>query len=226
MEDLFLKLYPLVPKEHRCFIEPATRSREWMVENPHSFKCFPITNGNSFGWDVLTSMDITIEWNGGNKPADLVVTEGEVQAKTNFGFGIVTFHMGYTFHTSPDWSLMFGPIPNYDCMHFTPITAIVETDKLKYPTFYSVRMNLTGKVVLPARTPICRITPIKTIPAMNCQPEVLPEHADFLEYRSWQAKERTAFLSDPQRKKETKGWQKFYYSVAENPTIKMKEVKQ
>lgn len=224
MEDIFLNLYPLVPLEQCCTLEPAIRSRDWMVKNPHSFKCFPITNANSFGWDILTSIDIEIEWNGGKSSSDLIVTKGEAQARTNFGFGIVTFHLGYTFHTSKDWSLMFGPIPNYDHKHFDPITALVETDKLKYPVFFSAKLREKGKIVLPSKTPICRILPVKTVPAIDCQPKILQEPQEFLEYRMWQSKERTEFLNDPEKKKATKGWQKFYYDVAENPTIKMKEV--
>lgn len=224
MEEIFLRLYPLIQKEHRCIIEPATRSREWMVENPHSFKCFPITNANSFGWDIFTSYEIDIDWNGGKRPSDLNVTKGEAQAKTNFGFGIVTFHLGYTFHTSPDWSLMFGPIPNYDHVYFDPLSALVETDKLKYPVFFSAKMKKTGKITLPAKTPLCRIVPVKTIPAINCQPELMSEPPDFFEYRMWQSKERTEFLNNPEKKKESNGWQKFYYDIAENPTIKMKDI--
>lgn len=226
MENLSLKLYPLIAKENRCFIEPAIRSREWMTKNPHSYKCFPITNANSFGWDILTSCDIEIEWNGENKSSDLVVHTGTHQAKTNFGFGIVTFHIGYTWHTSDNWSMMFCPIPNYDHQYFTPLSALVETDKLKYPIFVSAKMNQQGRVFIPKRTPICRVFPMMTLPVIDCEPDVLPEPIDFQEYRNWQAKERTSFLSDKEKQKEQKGWQKFYYDIAENPSIKMKEIKQ
>lgn len=224
MEKLELKLYPLVPQLHRCHIEPATRSREWMKENPHSFKCFPITNANSFGWDILTSCQIVIEWDGKKSSSSIIVSEGGHQAKTNFGFGIITFHIGYTWHTSQDWSMMFSPVPNYDHEYFTPISAIVETDKLKYPIFVSAKLKNPGKIIIPPRTPICRVIPIKTGPAIECQPEIHQEPQDFLEYRNWQAKERTTFLADKEKRKECKGWQKFYYEIAENPTVKMKNV--
>lgn len=225
MEELFLRLYPLVPEEHQFYIEPSIRSRDWMIENPHSFKCFPITNANSFGWDILTPSDIEIEWNGGKKTADLIVTEGQHLAKTNFGFGIVTFHIGFTWHTSSGWSVMFSPVPNYNHESFSPITAIVESDKLKYPIFISAKLTKPGKTLIPKRTPICRVIPIKTVPAIECQPEIQQEPQDFLEYRNWQARERTSFLADKEKRKECKGWQKFYYEIAENPTVKMKEVK-
>jgi len=224
MEDLFLKLYPLVSEKKLFSLEPAVRTRDWMVKNPHSFKCFPITNCNSFGWDLFTSEEVTVKWNGGNKPSDLEVTVGQDIGKTNFGFGILTFHPGYTWHTSPEWSLMISPIPNQRNTVFSTISALVETCSLKYPFFVSVNLLVPGEHTIPARTPICRILPVKVNPVVACQPVIEQEPRDFIEYRMWQSNERTKFLNDPEEKKKSKGWQKFYASVADNVTIKMKEI--
>jgi len=224
MENIFFKLYPLVPEEDRFILEPAIRSRDWMVNNPHSFKCYPITNCNSFGWDLISPKEIKANWNGNTKKEDLNIIEGKSIADTNFGFGILTTKPGFTFHTSPEWSLQITPIPNYDHKFFTPISAIVETCSLKYPTFISVNMKNTGETIIPAKTPICRLLPIKVDPVLNCQPEICLEPLDFLEYRSWQSIERTLFLNNPEIKKEKKNWQQFYRQIADHPTLKMKEV--
>lgn len=224
MKPLFLKLYPLVTKEKRFPLEPGIRRREWMVENPHSFKCYPITNSNSFGWDLLTSEDIKVVWNGNKKGEDIDIIQGKDIAKSTFGFGILTLVPGYTWHTSPNWSLQFTPIPNYDHVSFEPISALVETCSLKYPIFISIKMKKVGETFIPAKTPICRVLPIHVGPVIACQPEIITEPTDFLEYRDWQSKERTEFLKDPERKKKEKGWQKFYVKVAERLTLRVKNV--
>lgn len=228
----FLKLYPI--SNHQCWVVPSESSRPWMKENPHVFKCGPVTNANSFGWDVLIPNEVSVSWNGGSHWKDLIVTQGGHIAKSGFGHGVLTFHPGYTWHTPAGWSLMVGPLPNYDHGPFKPMSALIETDKLKYPFFPSVTLLGPGEFTFPALTPICRVFPLQISAAIRCTPQILKEPKTFAEYREWQTQERfklktsdsyvAASKARPYRS-EKLGWKKFYRNLAEHPTIRMNKVK-
>lgn len=214
-EPFFLRLYPIT--QPGCNVVAATRTRPWMKENPHVFKCGPVTNYNSFGWDLTTTEEIIVEWNGGIQKDDMYVVSPNSIAETNFGHGIITFKPGYTWHTPKGWSLVVTRIPNYDHGDFEPMDALIETDVLKYPIFPSAKLKKPGRYVIPKDTPVARVFPIQSGVVTECVPEILPEPEEFLEYRMWQAKERKEFLKVNQ-----KGWQKFYHNIAQKPVVRMK----
>jgi hypothetical protein len=214
---MFMKMYKINPFPLQ--VVPAQRRRQWMNENPHVYKCGPVTNCNSFGWDVLTIEDHVIEWNGGTKKEDLIVYSGST-AHSNFGHGVLTFNFGYTFHTPEDWSIYVTSVPNEPNDQFLTISAMIETDVLKYPFFPSVTIKNAGKLTIKKDTAICRLIPIKISEVIECEPSVENEPSDFLEYRIWQSEKRNKFKAD-----KGKGWQKFYHERANYPVIKMKNVK-
>lgn len=206
-------------------VEPAKRRREWMNENPHVYKCGPVTNCNSFGWDILTVEEHIIEWNGGVNVSDLVIKEGETTSHNNFGHGVLTFVPGYTWHTPDGWSLYVTSVPNEPNDIFQTIDALIETDKLKYPFFPSVTLKYPGTYTIPKNTAICRVFPIRTSEIIECEPIIEKEPLEFLEYRLWQTNERNKFKSISGTLGTKKGWQKFYHNIVSHPVIKMKNVK-
>ena len=217
---MILNLYPVQPEI--CFIRSATRTRDWMKDIPHVYKCSPVTNCNSFGWDLLLSKDVEFEWEGGNAPSSLKVTNGNSIAMSNFGNGIITFAPGFTWQTEPNWSLMFMPVPNYLYKDIQPMSAVVETDKLKYPVHVSAHVHKPGKYTLKKYFPFCRILPVQIGPVVECQPMVKNEPQEFAEYRAWQKQERNKFVTTNEYR-ENKTWQKFYLNIIQNRTIKTKE---
>lgn len=222
MNDFFLNLYKLGHPNLK--LEPAKRRREWMNENPHVYKCGPVTNCNSFGWDVLTIEDHVIEWSGGSKKEDLIVHQGNT-AHSNFGHGVLTFNLGYTWHTPDGWSLYITSIPNEYNDTFWTISALIETDVLKYPFFPSVTLKCPGKFTIQKNTAICRVFPIRLQEIIDCEPKIKKEPQEFNEYRMWQTNERNEFKKTLGTYGTKKGWQKFYHDRANNPVVKMKEVK-
>lgn len=219
----FLKLYKISPFPMN--IKPAQRRRGWMNENPHVYKCGPVTNCNSFGWDVLTIEDHVVEWNGGIKKEDLSVHQGLATTHSNFGHGVLTFNLGYTWHTPEGWSLYVTSPPNEPNDMFWTISAMIETDVLKYPFFPSITLKSPGKYTIPKDTVICRIFPVKLPEVVACEPTIENEPPEFLQYRMWQTNERNNFKNDQGTNGTKKGWQKFYHNIANYPVIKMKEVK-
>jgi len=217
----FLKLYKI--SQCPMNIQPSHRRRVWMNENPHVYKCGPVTNCNSFGWDILTIEDHVFEWNGGTKKEDLVIHQGHT-AHSNFGHGVLTFNLGYTWHTPEGWSLYVTSVPNEPNNMFHTISAMIETDVLKYPFFPSIALNSSGKFTIPKDTAICRVFPVRLPEIVDCVPTIENEPPDFLEYRIWQTNERNKFKNDKGTYGNKKGWQKFYHNIANYPVIKMKEV--
>ena len=204
-----------------------------MQENAYSFRCAPLVNCNAFGWDILLPQEIRIVWNGGTSPNDLKVLTGDTFAKSNFGHGTVTFHVGYTWHTPSGWSLLVGPLPNFDHGPIRPLSALIETDVLKYPFFPSARLREPGEYLIPAATPICRVIPVQISPALDCEPSIEPEPREFNRYRAWQSSERrklkesTNYIRIKQElpfKSGKLGWKKFYQGVAKYPIIRMKNI--
>ena len=225
MNEFFLKLYKIKSYSITLNVTPAKRRREWMNENPHVYKCGPVTNYNSFGWDILTVEDHIVEWNGGNKKEDLVIHQGNITAHTNFGYGVLTFAPGFTWHTPEGWALCVTNVPNEPNELFWTISAIIETDVLKYPFFPSVTLKSPGKFLIPKDTAICRVFPIRLPETVQCEPTIENEPEEFLKYRLWQYEERKKFKSKHGTHGTKKGWQKFYHDIANNPVVKMKEVK-
>ena len=216
-------MYKISPQTMK--VVPAQRRREWMNENPHVYKCGPVTNCNSFGWDVLTIEDHEIEWTGGTRKEDLIVHKGLATAHSNFGHGVLTFVLGYTWHTPEGWSIYVTSVPNEPNDQFLTISAMIETDVLKYPFFPSVTIKNAGKLTIKKDTAICRLIPIKISEVIECEPSVENEPSDFLEYRIWQTEERNKLKADKGTFGTKKGWQKFYHERANYPVIKMKNVK-
>lgn len=232
MDDLVFKLYSI--NEHTHKLVSANRHRDWQKENPFVFKCRPLNNASCFGWDLLSAEDIEVSWNGNTSMHDVVVTTKHKLAITNFGHGTFTFITGYTFHTSPGWSMLVTPIPNTFNQVFTPFSALVETDELKYPLFITVKLNSPGTHFIPTNTPICRMMPVFTEPVIKCEPIIDTEPDEFVKYRAWQATERKKFQSTPEfqavkhsrpYRSEKFGWQRFYDKIAKFPVFKMKSPK-
>src|SRR4051812_30730951 len=97
-------------------IRPASSTRAWMdgVMDNHAYRCLPLTIANAYGWDVLTPYAFTAQWDGDPHPRGLVLSrdDGTVppahHVASHFGYGIVTFQLGYLFRTEPGWDLVAG----------------------------------------------------------------------------------------------------------------------
>jgi hypothetical protein len=211
---MFLKLYSI--GANNISVVPARRGRQWMKGNPHAFRCGPLANFNAFGWDLVINDDVQILWDGGPKKEALTIEKGHNICHSNFGHGVLTFVLGYTWHTSPGWSLAVSAVPNNENDDWSTIWALIETDSLKYPFFPSVQFKKPGRWTIKADTAIARVFPIQQQEIMDVQPVIEREPSEFLEYRRWQTNQRNAG-----------GYkvQKFYKNVAEYPVVKMKEPK-
>ncbi len=222
------------PPKLECFrvgsidikLVPSSATREWMDIFPdrHAYRCLPLTIANSHGWDVLCPFKITIRWNGGPDAKDIEITTPEKKyenllghvVKSNFTRGIVTFHTGFLFRTSPGWNLLAGGMFNHPKPGAFPLTGIIETDWLPYPFTMNWQLTSTDSVTFEEGEPFCTIMPIPK----NYLPDVTPEIYDIkddpvLEYeQNMFRQERDKFMEkfhakDPETLKQ--GWQRHYF---------------
>lgn len=213
-----IKLYPTSDKA--LSIEPAKKMREWMNENPHSYRCVPLAVANQIGWDVILDQKVVVAWNGGKEREDVLVIEGQERAKSHFGSGTITLDVGYTWHTPENMQLLVMPVPNDDSYNkFQSLSAFMETDKLKYPWFLSIRLVNKGHTTIEAGTKLCRVVPLNIADYESLEIKIEEEPKDFQDYRAWQSTER-------ENRPANVAWQKFYHQIADHTSISMKKVDQ
>ncbi|HEX4293389.1 MAG TPA: DUF6065 family protein [Rhizomicrobium sp.] len=222
----------LPPLELECFalttglpkLAPADPRRAWMDAFPerHAYRCLPLAIANAYGWEILSPCALDIEWNGGAQSADIRIraTDGypyvEHVCASNFTRGIVTFHTGYLFRTSPGWQLMAtGPF-NKPKHGIAPLTGLIETDWLPYPFTMNWQLTAPGKVHFEKGEPVCLIFPVPQGALNGLTPVVKPVASEpDLERQLgvWRDK-RVEFMRgynalDPAVLKQA--WQKFYF---------------
>lgn len=205
-------------------IVPASPTREWMDSfmSRHPYRCLPLAIANAYGWDVLCPCDLQATWKGGPDASDIRIKalDGyphlDHVAVSNFTRGILTFHLGYIFRTSPGWQLIAtGPL-NEPKPRIAPLSGVIETDWLPYPFTMNWQFTREGTVRFAKDEPICRIFPVPQ-GALNGVEPVIRDVTDDPElkkqYDVW-TRIRSEFVgrlaaSDPAAIKQA--WQRYYF---------------
>src|SRR6201992_1976929 len=102
---------------HAPPISPAPINRTWMSETRRGWanRCLPLLIANQGGWELRNPSAFTATWMGGNTPADLMIVPdtraaGQLLPASNFGYGILTWHLPILFRTPPGYDLLVrGP---------------------------------------------------------------------------------------------------------------------
>jgi hypothetical protein len=90
-------------------IVPGRVERDWMDATTQRFayRCTPLPIANASGWEILLPMSFAATWNGGPLPSEITISslDGDPKlaavASSIFGHGVLSFHPGYLFKTSP-----------------------------------------------------------------------------------------------------------------------------
>ena len=104
-----------------------------------AYRCTPLPIANASGWEIVLPVSFTAIWTGGPLTSDvkIVSTDGDARlervAASVFGHGILTFHPGYLFQTSPGWALCARGAPNIVKDGIAALEGLVETDWLPFP---------------------------------------------------------------------------------------------
>lgn len=131
---------------------PAERKRDWFV--PHTYKCLPVILANEHGWDIVANEDITFE-----DVNDQLQVSGCL-ADPHFGMKTFTLPIGYTWKSPYNVHMLLMPVPNEYNRDWVPMSAIIETDSLKYPFFLTIKTLTKERTVIPAGTKLARVMPV------------------------------------------------------------------
>ena len=109
-----LECYPMTSRPPE--LVPGQQARAWMdnFASRHPYRCLPLTMANTTGWEILSPMAFTAEWNGGVMQEDIKLFPDRPHpdfhnfVKSHFSHGVMTFHPGYLFRTPPGWSKPTG----------------------------------------------------------------------------------------------------------------------
>ena len=212
------KIHEIAPR-----IVPGAPQRDWMDAFPdrQPYRCLPLTMANSTGWEILCPFDLEITWDGG--AANSVITLSSLQhpkgvasfADSHFRRGIVTFHTGHLFRTSPGWGVWSSGSPNHFKHGIAPLTGLVETDWLPFPFTMNWQMTAPGTVRFEKDEPFCFITLLEHGRLEQVEPQLrrLDDNAELKQdYEAWRDSRadfnsRLAKGDDAARKQR---WQRHY----------------
>lgn len=172
-----MKLTVYVKPGQQPTFRPAPIGRDWMDQFPGIYRCLPLNIGNRYGWEVLTPVGFTAQWNGGSKPLDVqIVPDGHgCEAVAHFGNGVLTFHMPGVVQTEPGYDLMVAGPSNSPKDAIYPLTGVIETDWS--PFGFTMNWKFTRDfmpVRFEAGEPICRFYPVKRHELQQFEPIIRP----------------------------------------------------
>lgn len=211
---------------------PGSPDRDWMDQttNRHAYRCLPLSMANTSGWDMLCPCGVTIEWNGGPRREDLIVTVDDPRhiefAKSHFAQGIVTMHSGYMFRTEPGWGILVTGTPNQVKDGIQALSGLIETDWLPYPFTINWKMTRPGKVRFEKDEPFGFITVLPhqrmedvlpVVRDIDEEPELKAQHESFRVSREEFRLRQEA--GDPEALRQA--WQKHYFvgRIPDHPDV-------
>jgi hypothetical protein len=199
------------------------RNRAWMSDTTdrYAYRCLPLLIANQAGWDLLCPANFRARWNGG-RDKDAVsfeFDEGTADEKfvsSHFGYGVITFSVGYLFQTQKTHNLWVKGPPNMPKDGISALEGIVETDWAPY-TF-----TMNWKITRPDHDigfeegePICRVVPFPRHYLSKFTPRVadLGENRELSDqYGQW-SRSRQEFILDLKRRgteAHERKWQRLY----------------
>ncbi|WP_156687097.1 DUF6065 family protein [Mycobacterium sp. Marseille-P9652] len=167
-------------------IVPAPVGRPWMSEKSLSWanRCLPMLIANQSGWELRNPCAFTAAWMGRDDRLGVTITPdkrdaGQLLPCSEFGHGILTWHLPLLFRTPPGYNLWVrGPV-NYPKDGAWPLEGVVETD------WASARFSMSWKLTrqfMPVRfevdEPICLLVPQRRRELEEFRPELRPIESD------------------------------------------------
>ena len=141
-------------------------------------RCLPILIANQSGWEVRNPCGFTATWMGRDDRMGMTIAPdkrdaGQFLPCSEFGYGILTWHLPLLFRTPPGYNLLVRGPANYPKDAVYPLEGIVETDWAS--STFSMNWKLTRKL-MPVRfevdEPICMIVPQRRADLEEFAPEL------------------------------------------------------
>lgn len=142
--------------------------RDWF--SSHFYNCLPLNIANTYGFYIVSQYDLKAIWNGGKEINDTTLDYGveKEQLKnmfppiySHFGNGILTINPGFMLRTPPNVNLMTINPPNIVLPNITVMSGVVETDNLRYPFTFNLKIQTPNvEVFIKKGTPLAGFIPI------------------------------------------------------------------
>lgn len=221
-----MKLICYTLHEEPCELVPGRPDRDWMdaFSQRHPYRCLPMVLANTTGWEILSPVSFTAQWNGGPEKGDIRIDADDDSdpdqvariVASHFTRGVLTFHTGYLFRTPPGWDLAVAGPPNAVKDGIQPLIGIVEADWLPFPFTMNWHFTRPGLISFKKGEPFCFVWPVPHAGVDAFEPvikSISQEPALKAEYEAW-TQSRTSFLEnlragDPETLKQR--WQRHYY---------------
>lgn len=155
--------HPFVFNSFNNIITQPPKKRDWF--SSYFYNCLPLTIGNQYGFMITANYSIDLLWDGENTFIDYHL-DNELEPQlpnivSRFGHGIVTLNLPMVLRTPPNINLMTINPPNYIIPNVTVMTGIVETDNLRAPFTFNIKLQIPNiKVHIPKGNPIAGFIPI------------------------------------------------------------------
>ena len=167
-------------------IVAAPTSRDWMSATRRGWanRCLPLLIANQSGWELRNPSAFSATWMGGDDPGALMIAPdrrdpGQLLPASNFGYGILTWHLPMLFRTPPGYDLLVRGPANHPKDAISPLEGIVETDWAS--SSFSMNWKFTRQL-MPVRfevdEPICMIVPQRRTELEEFAPELRPIESD------------------------------------------------
>ncbi len=154
-------------------IEPASIRREWMdkTHNKLAYKCTPLLDAMSNGWEIKLPQDVIVSWDGvsegidGEDPNHISILSGEFYkgiklVSKDTGVGAITFVFGLIAETDDDHYLTISGPPNYIFKDAQALTGLLRSNRfMDHPLQVTWKINTANKEILfPKGMPLCFIS--------------------------------------------------------------------
>lgn len=156
---------------------PSSIKRDWMDETSgnHAYRCFPVTQANVVGWNILCTDDIVFEWNGIADQTDQhVKIISPESAYSGRGQASISLNTGLVFRTAQDISILTITPVNYFNEDFETMSNLISTSFYDNPLPLAIRAKKSNKLItIKAGTPIATIIPISLTNLNNSTIEIV-----------------------------------------------------
>jgi hypothetical protein len=211
-------------------IRPARAERKWMDEADRKFpyRCLPLVIANQYGWEILSTHHFRATWDGTSTAEGLHIEnlhgENQLQCRSHFGEGVLTFQIPFLFKTPAGWNLMVRGPANNPKDGIIALDGIIESDWAPSTFTMNWRFTRAGTVDFVRGEPICLFFPIQrgVIEAFDGEVIMLETNPETnSKFREWSAS-RDRFLlglqgGEPEVVEQ--GWQKDYVHAAKHKRL-------
>jgi len=145
---------------------PGKVKRKWMDKTEgNAYKCVPMNVANSYGWTVLSPLEFSATWDGGNAKhslqVDLPANSPFRFAASEFGHGILSIVPDFIVRTSKNVSLYVRGVPNQLAIGLQPFDGIIETDWLPFTFTFNYKFIKSGRLTIKKDQPLFTFFPIE-----------------------------------------------------------------